>query len=241
MRSLLFSLLILAAISLCGQTTQYAGDWLGVNNIFFRHKDDLSEQPHPSIAQSLLRTELADYQFSGGFFWRKVNEDNSYWQIDFVAADWSTLREFTELIRLPMSTAEILGGQEVNALSFGSCYQRGKLWPIADKLLIDVGLEAAIFYDRMREEPLLSQFFPVQETEIGIGLNIEIGLVYQIFKRVNIAYHMRPVAASGYWYEYYLNNPILTEQQRRERSVEFGSAFLGSLFDLRNLHLSYVF
>lgn len=229
-------ILMLTITSLHAQTKEADEKWIGINNLFFKNKDTNTSSPLPA---GTLLEELLDKQLSFGLYYRKINKKKVYKQFDLLAISWKESKEKT--VQLSSWYPEITSGKEVKEFNVLVGYQQGKLFQIKPKLYGDVGIRTYAWYKTIDNKPLNSAGYPISVKSTGIGLNLEVGLNYQVFKRINIGYNIVPVAFKMFWNEDYTHNPILPETQKRERSLKFNNDFFDSVINLRNFHISYVF
>jgi hypothetical protein len=196
----------------------------------------------PGDSSLWVAEESLDRQLSLGFSFRKVKANGVYEQFDLLELNWLKTRDATLVERQSSGArAEPSRGQEVEVFSALTGYQIGKLFPIVSCLSADVGVRGTAWYQRSTDTPLTSQGFPGRTKSAGLGLNLELGVIFQVHERINIGYHFIPATVKGFWQEEKSENPILTLEQQRERSVEFTGELLESVLNFRNIHINYIF
>ena len=243
MRLLSFIALILLLTPLSAQNSPEEERWRSLGNIYYKNKTEMPEpMPLASNPDLLRHFSSRDLQYSISFSSRKVDKDGRYRQIDFIEFDYT---RDDQLIFFARPTDSILtpsaDSKDEEYLSFLAGYQMGKLFPFTSWLSGDIGARAFGFYERNRILPHTSATFLFSHREIGMGINLEVGLNIRIHRGINISYAFIPMAMRAFQEIDYLENPLLAEHQRRTGGFGFRTDFFESVFDARNVSLSYVF
>ncbi len=225
------------------QSNQFPEKWIGLNNLFFKNKDisKTSIQFTTSGDSLLVINESLDQQLSFGISFRKINKKGGYDEFDIFAINSSKNREVSSEQLVDSPITEPLRGQESKSLRLQIGYQRGKLLPILPRLNADLGLSGSVWYETNKTTPVTSAGFPVDTRLAGVGLNVELGLNFQIIKQLNIGYSIFPITSNVAWRETTVNNPILPVDQRVERDLKFDADLFKSTFEWRNFHIRYCF
>ena len=232
-------ILILTTTILNAQSKEAEETWIGLSNLFFKSKDMntvTSFNTNPSI---ILHKELIDHQFHFRFYYRKINKKKVYQQLDLFEIGWT--RNKNSIAVDNGNFIEIIGGKDIKSFNFLLGYQKGKLFPIVSRLNGDIGIRGFGWYNKASETPLTSTGFPLKIKSAGLGLNLVMGLNYQVHKRINIGYSIVPASVMVFWNETVVDNPILPLRLKRARSIELESSFFKSIIGLRNFNISYAF
>lgn len=242
MRYLFLLILLVLAVNLKAQSEQQAESWLGLNNLFFKHQDIVTDRLLvPGDSSTFLYKELVDHQFSFGLSFRKFNDDGIRYQQFDLGIDKSRKRSFTIVNRPAFSISEPQASSlEVTNFQVFAGYQRGRLLPIIRGLSGDVGGRAYLWYNKNQQIPLSSIAFPRRTTSLGSGFNLRTGLVYRIHKRLNIGYYLAPITVKWSWENRYWENPVLAENQRKSQGYAFDVVLFESAINFRNFHINYI-
>ncbi|WP_367390725.1 hypothetical protein [Lewinella sp. LCG006] len=234
----LFGFLLLFSTSLLGQKRAMPDQWIGLHNFYYQNKSDVKQYTPDSIL--FLTTEDHDAALSLGMYYRIIKENNTYHHFDVFAFDLTTKEDLMVIERRDLGIAEPFRGSRVETTDIRFGYRRGKMFPLLNRLTADASVGGYPVYQRKTTTPFSYVKFPVRETWLGMGLNIHLGLNYQIHKNINIGYSFIPVAGQWSWYEERVENPILTEQQKVNRSARMDTQAFASILDFRNFNINYV-
>jgi hypothetical protein len=171
-----------------------------------------------------------------------VQSSGFYQHFDFIAFDYEekdkvgtiTLEDGEEII-------DPIYGSNNKVHQFTAGYQVGKLFPIVDKLTADVGLRGNGRFKKQVHTPHTSGGFPMDNTYIGLGLNLELGLNYEIGDHFVIGYHFIPAALDYFWHKEITHRPDLPLRQRLFKTFAFNTRFAEDVLSFGNISLSYVF
>lgn len=234
----LFALLLIFSTSLLGQKRAMPDQWIGLHNFYYQNKSEVNQYTSDSI--SFLTAEDHDAALSMGMYYRIIKENNSYHHFDIFAFDLTTKEDLRVTERVGSQIYEPTSGAIVETTDIRFGYRRGKMFPLRNRLTADASVGGYPVYQRKYITPLTSIGFPRSETWLGVGLNIHLGLNYQIHKNINIGYSFIPVAGQWSWYEERVENPILTKRQQVNRSARMDTDAFASVLDFRNINLRYV-
>jgi hypothetical protein len=97
------------------------------------------------------------------------------------------------------------------------------------------------WYEINKDIPVTSAGFPLTITSAGLGLNLELGLNFQVIKQLNIGYRIIPVAGRLFWEETHLDDPRFPPSNRSVQKIKGDGDLFQSIIGLRNFHISYCF
>ena len=234
-------ILMLALTSLHAQSRKSTEKWIGVNNLSFKNKDMNTTVPLQTDSSILIHTGLLDKQFSIGLYFRIINKKRIYQQFDLFQMGWNRDKEDTIVDRTNLGYTQTLGGKDIKSFNLLLGYQIGKLFPIIPKLTGDVGIRGFFKYRKVDETPLSSSSYLRNIKSTGLGLNLTVGLNYQVHKKINIGYHFVPISTALCLTKTDTNNPILTPRASNTKNLDFESSFFKSIIGTRNIDISYVF
>ncbi|MEO0684071.1 MAG: hypothetical protein AAFY76_03230 [Cyanobacteria bacterium J06649_11] len=244
MRLCITLILTLTLININAQSNNNQEPWVGLNNIFYKSKDVITSRLLiPSDSNIVAVDELIDHQLSLGLFFRRNRKDNTYYQIDF-SLNRNRYLDATVVEKTMMNGATIIEptrGQEIKTFNTSAGYRKGKTFRMIPKLYIDVGVRGSIWYQKENITPVTAMPFPLENTSFGIGLSVIGGFNYQVFDKLIIGYNLTPISIIGYWNREYVDNRVLTDDQKINTSVNFDSSFFESTIDLRNILIAYIF
>jgi hypothetical protein len=233
----LFALLSLLSTSLVGQRRDMPDRWIGLHNFYYQNRSEVDQYTPDS--NRIITIEDHDAALSLGIYYRVFKENNSYHHFDVFAFGLTTDENGTSSLNTNNNLFQYIRGarRETTNIRFG--YRRGKMFPLLNRLTADASVGGYPVYQRKKTIPF-SIGFPRRETWLGMGLNIHLGLNYQIHKNINIGYSFVPVAGQWSWYEKRVENPILTDNQKRTRSARMDTEIFASVLDFRNININYV-
>lgn len=234
----LFALLLIFSTSLLAQKRAMPDQWIGLHNFYYQNKSKVNQYTSDSI--TFITIEDHDSALSLGAYYRVIKDNNSYHHFDLFAFDLATKEHLVVQERVGSQIYEPTRGSLVETTDIRFGYRRGKMFPLLKRLTADASVGGYPVYQRKITTPLTSIGFPRRETWLGLGLNIHLGLNYQIHKKINIGYSFIPVAGQWSWYEERVENPILTESQQTTRSARMDTEAFASVLDFRNINIRYV-
>jgi hypothetical protein len=234
----LFVLLSLLSTSLLGQKRAMPDQWIGLHNFYYQNKSKVNQYTSDSIF--FITIEDHDAALSLGAYYRVIKDNNSYHHFDLFAFDIATKEHLVIQERVGSQINEPTRGSLVETTDIRFGYRRGKMFPLFKRLTADASVGGYPVYQRKNTIPLTSAGFPRRETWLGIGLNIHLGLNFQIHKKINIGYSFVPVAGQWSWYEERVQNPVLTQSQQITRSARMDTQAFESMLDFRNININYV-
>lgn len=216
--------------------------WLGLTNLYYRDRTTRSSTVEQRGDTIKTQTHsLYDRQVSWGLFYRKVNESGRYHHFEFNLDQME--REDPTTIIWESGTerlSAVVRGAADTELRSRLAYQLGKLYQIKGGLQGDLGVQGAVFYEESRQRPLTYLGFPRKEQTIGLGIDFRVGFNYN-FKRFAIGYDCSVLSMQAYHLESYVDNPVLTERQRKSQQIKFDTNYFGSFINWRNFYLVYRF
>lgn len=234
----IFALLLLSSTSLLAQKRAMPDQWVGLHNFYYQNREELKQ--FTSDSTLFLTSKDYDAALSLGMYYRVIKEDNSYHHFDLFAFDFTRKEDLRVAERVGSQIYEPASGTFVETIDIRFGYRRGKMFPLLKRLTADASVGGYPVYQRKNTIPLTSAGFPIRETWLGLGLNIHLGLNYQIHKKINIGYSFIPVAGQWSWYEERVENPILTDPQKTTRSARMDTEAFASVLDFRDINIRYV-
>lgn len=236
----LFLLMVSSPKNLNAQQGSTHSQWIGLHNMYFQNANESTVDTMLSPTRILTQVDK-ERAFSLGLHYRRINEKRIYQQFDVFAFDLAIKEDFLMTEIPSQNVIEPTRGTEVKTTNIRLGYQYGKMFSLVNRLTADAGLGGYPTYLRSSTLPRTSAGFPRRETRLGFGLNIHLGLNYQVFKNINIGYSFVPATAQWFWYEERIENPILTENQKISREARLETTAFESVLDFRNIRISYTF
>ncbi|MGH1433056.1 MAG: hypothetical protein ACRBG0_01205 [Lewinella sp.] len=233
----LFVLLSLLSTSLLGQKRAMPDQWIGLHNFYYQNREEINQFTSDSILYLISKDH--DAALSLGMYYRVIKEDNSYHHFDLFAFGFTRKEDLRVGERVGTMIYEPTSGTHIETTDIRFGYRRGKMFPLFKRLTADASVGGYPVYQRKNTIPLTSAGFPRRETWLGIGLNIHLGLNFQIHKKINIGYSFVPVAGQWSWYEERVQNPVLTQSQQITRSARMDTQAFESMLDFRNININY--
>lgn len=235
-----FFLLMLFSTNHLHAQQRYSSDqWVGLHNMYYQNTDN--SRVDTNALQTRVTTQIdKEKALSFGVHYRTINENKVYQQIDIFSLDLAVVEDLLVAETIGQTIFEPTRGAEVKTTNVRLGYQRGKMFPLVNRMTADVGVGGYPTYIRKERTPFTSVGFPVRETWLGLGLNIHLGLNYQIHENINIGYSFIPVSAQWFRYEERVENPILTERQQTNSEARLETSVFDSVLDFRNVRISYV-
>lgn len=241
MRSLILLAVSLFCIQLNAQFSKEYKKWIGVNHLYFKQKSELSDRiPTSSSTLPFLERGAVDNETSFALFFRSAKDNGMYQQLDLIALNWGQDEHYTkyydgdDVLLHELKSLEEQFGLQI-------AYQKGKMFSLSPKLSADVGLRGFFFYEKTENPIGGPSSFRWTLKSRGGGLNIELGLNYQIGKHLNVGYYVVPVSMRVYWNEVYEHNVFFPIQYRYTNTNGVDVEALKSLLDFKNFHIAYIF
>jgi hypothetical protein len=235
----LFALLLMFSTSLLAQKRAMPDQWIGLHNFYYQNRTKVNQYFPDSIRT--ITIEDHDAALSLGAYYRVIKENNTYHHFDLFAFDLTTKEDLTVTERVGSQIYEPTKGARIETTDIRFGYRRGKMFPLLNRLTADASVGGYPVFQRKTTTPLTSIGFPRSEKWLGLGLNIHLGLNYQVHKNINIGYSFVPVAGQWSWYEKRVENPILTERQKIvDSSARMDIDAFASVLDFRNININYV-
>ena len=215
--------------------------WYGLHNLHYKNKRDLLiDTAHLSTPMGILTIKDFEKNYSFGLHYRVVQENSFYHQFDIITLAITKRENLTLFEAFAAQVSEPTRGSITTDTDLQLGYRLGKLFAIAKGLTADASTGFYPTYQRLFTQPLISAGFPKRQTRLGLGIDLRLGLNYQLHPRVNIGYHISPALFQWFWLEDYTENPILTQRQKGKTSAEMQTAFFENLLQIQNFRISYV-
>ena len=240
------SLLILSTFPtlLFGQRPATTERWLGINNMYYKdggfNNMDTILVGINNDQEAILTNREVDQQYSLGLHYRLVKANAMYQQFEVINLDINRFEFLTALQIVGQQILQPVRGSDTKTTNIRIGYRLGKLFELTKGLTADASIGGYPTYNRVSFIPLTSAGFPQRDTRIGLGLDIRLGLNYQVLPNINIGYSFIPAAGQWFWHEEYIDNPILTERRKIERNLEMQTNAFEQVLDFRNISLRYV-
>lgn len=240
---LLFVLLCFQTIVLFGQQADKPAKWLGIHQLDYQNKKISSADTTLTNDNRELVTSITDNDknLAGGLFYRTINDKGIFHQIDIISLDINRREDTRQVEIIGTMEGPTFFGTTQDATHIQLGYRIGKMYALHKNLSADGSIGGHPTYIRQNQLPLTSLSFPKRDTRIGIGIDIRLGLNYQIHQRINIGYSIAPFTGQWFWHQQRVDNPILSEEQKISETLEMDIYFFDNLLDIRHLSLRYVF
>ena len=236
----LFLLLLFCQNSVQAQR-EIQEQWYGLHNLHFKNKRDLFiDTAQLSTQMGILTRKDFEKNYSFGLHYRLVLENSLYHQFDIITLAINEREDLLLFEAFAFQISEPTRGSIITDTDLQLGYRLGKLFTIAKGLTADASTGFYPTYKRLFTQPLTSAGFPKRQTRLGLGIDLRLGLNYQLHPRVNIGYHISPALFQWFWLEDYTENPILTQRQKSKISVEMQTTFFEDLLQIQNFRISYV-
>lgn len=233
--SLLFTVTFLQA-----QSKSKIAHWGGLHNIHIKNKE-YSSRSYRADSILILNKELLDKQYSFGIHYRQGKKNNTYYQIDFIGVGWKGSEDLTTVTRLDIGLTQIVGGEEIEEWNVETGFQMGRFFPLLTNLNADIGVRAFSYYKYRKQEYAVSTINGQTDNSLGLGLNVKVGLNYQLFRNINIGYHITPMTIRGFWNKNFVDNPTFPNDQTTNRRIKLTGRYFEDMIAMQNFRISFVF
>ena len=239
MRLTFLLILIFSITNLCAQSSGKTEKWFGISNSFAKNK---STNTTVFLADSSIRVDKGwlDKQFSIGFYYRRISEKGIYQQYDLFEMAWKKNKNEVKVDK-GMGVNGPIKGTDVKIFNVLLGYQVGKLFKITPKFKADIGIRTFFWYQKADTIPLSAISSPFETKSLAVGVNLALGIYYQIHEKINIGFSVIPGSITVFWNEVYLDNPVLTTRARYRRNTDYNGNLFKPLFGFKNIKVSYIF